>query len=29
MMSANFRIEGKVDELTDLSTYSNTKGKKK
>ena len=29
MMSANFRIEGKVDELIDLLTKSNIKGEKK
>ena len=29
MMSANFRIKGKVDELIDLLTKSNIKGEKK
>ena len=29
MMSANFRIEGKVNELIDLLTWSNIKGEKK
>ena len=26
MMSANFRVEGKVDEVIDLLTQSNIKG---
>ena len=29
MMSANFRVEGKVDEVIDLLTQSNIKGEKK
>ena len=29
MMSANFRIEGKVDEVIDLLTQPNIKGEKK
>ena len=29
MMSANFRIEEKVDKLIDLLTYPNIKGEKK